>query len=455
MALAERLAHSPPTKANGAQSPAGSSDFRKWESAGFLGDLASPPFLSFPCRNLFTSITLIGSQDLAVDVDRHLNAWLGETGDSRENTQNSGIILNYSHVRSYIMSSIGMKERRKWEIPEKNPPTKGIVQHDSHLRKSGLIGPLIFPGRLTGVLYLQVLQEELLRLHVDIPLAVRRRMIFQYDLLTTTVLWLNTYMYISWRWIRPDGFHPWPPRSPYLSPLDYCTWGWMKDIVTKGLHKHAMNYLPLQKSKRSTCSYNTEVKADRSMQKNQLSNDDKDEPTVEFLKPMSFPFPLLKLVTTGHFRYRVRFPVRVLLALGMIPGEGPFFLYCCRDRFLDRAHFECQERFPDFFLDWYWIRFIVRALTELTKGVNTSADAEKLACCPFGCLFTSEEFGRRNTVAHAHHPTPLDTITLRHNWRFQKWFWQALWAGEPLERVAPTTSWWVGIRFDPRTLLNS
>jgi hypothetical protein len=25
--------------------------------------------------------------------------------------------------------------------------------------------------------------------------------------------------------------HPWPPRSPDLSPLDYCIWGWMKDIV--------------------------------------------------------------------------------------------------------------------------------------------------------------------------------------------------------------------------------
>jgi hypothetical protein len=25
--------------------------------------------------------------------------------------------------------------------------------------------------------------------------------------------------------------HPWPPRSPGLSPLDYCIWGWMKDIV--------------------------------------------------------------------------------------------------------------------------------------------------------------------------------------------------------------------------------
>jgi hypothetical protein len=27
------------------------------------------------------------------------------------------------------------------------------------------------------------------------------------------------------------GKQAWPPRSPDLSPLDYCIWGWMKDIV--------------------------------------------------------------------------------------------------------------------------------------------------------------------------------------------------------------------------------
>ncbi|KAJ8880017.1 hypothetical protein PR048_020639 [Dryococelus australis] len=49
-AVAERLARSPPTKVNRAQSPAASQDFRKWEScqkvpwsAGFLGDLPLPP----------------------------------------------------------------------------------------------------------------------------------------------------------------------------------------------------------------------------------------------------------------------------------------------------------------------------------------------------------------------------------------------------------------------------
>ncbi|KAJ8871921.1 hypothetical protein PR048_028261 [Dryococelus australis] len=68
-----RLARSPPTKANRVQFPAGSPDFRKWESCrtmplagGFSRGYPVSPAPSFRCRSIFTSITLIGSQDLAV-----------------------------------------------------------------------------------------------------------------------------------------------------------------------------------------------------------------------------------------------------------------------------------------------------------------------------------------------------------------------------------------------------
>ena len=33
------------------------------------------------------------------------------------------------------------------------------------------------------------------------------------------------------RWIRRGGPHNWPARSPDLSALDYCVWGWMKELV--------------------------------------------------------------------------------------------------------------------------------------------------------------------------------------------------------------------------------
>jgi len=33
------------------------------------------------------------------------------------------------------------------------------------------------------------------------------------------------------RWVGRGGPHNWPARSPDLSPLDYCVWGWMKELV--------------------------------------------------------------------------------------------------------------------------------------------------------------------------------------------------------------------------------
>ena len=33
------------------------------------------------------------------------------------------------------------------------------------------------------------------------------------------------------RWIGQDGTHNWLARSPDLSPLNYCVWGWMKEMV--------------------------------------------------------------------------------------------------------------------------------------------------------------------------------------------------------------------------------
>ncbi|KAJ8868663.1 hypothetical protein PR048_030202 [Dryococelus australis] len=70
-AVAERLTCSPPTKTNRVQSPAGSPDFRKWQScrtmpwsAGFLRVSRFPcPFLP---ASIFTSITLVGSQYLVI-----------------------------------------------------------------------------------------------------------------------------------------------------------------------------------------------------------------------------------------------------------------------------------------------------------------------------------------------------------------------------------------------------
>jgi len=97
-----------------------------------------------------------------------------------------------------------------------------------------LIGPFVLEGRLTGETYLRFLQEELPRLLEDVRLNKRGRMYFQHDGAPPHSShevrnFLNSRF--RGRWIRRGGPHSWPARSPGLSPLDYCVWGWMKELV--------------------------------------------------------------------------------------------------------------------------------------------------------------------------------------------------------------------------------
>jgi len=96
-----------------------------------------------------------------------------------------------------------------------------------------LIGPFILEGRLTGETYLRFLQEELPRLLDDVPLNKRGRMYFQCEgtpHFSREVINSLNYRFPG-RWIGSGGPHNWPARSPELSPLDYCVWGWMKQLI--------------------------------------------------------------------------------------------------------------------------------------------------------------------------------------------------------------------------------
>jgi len=97
-----------------------------------------------------------------------------------------------------------------------------------------LIGPFILEGHLTEEAYLRFLQEELLRLLKDVPLNKRDRMYFQHDgapphSSREVRNFLNSRF--PGRWIGRGGGHNWPATSPDFSPLDYCVWGWMKELV--------------------------------------------------------------------------------------------------------------------------------------------------------------------------------------------------------------------------------
>ncbi|KAJ8883343.1 hypothetical protein PR048_015186 [Dryococelus australis] len=135
--VAERLARSRPSEANQVQSPVGSLVYRKWESCrvmplvgGFSRGYPVYPAPSFWCRSIFTSITLIGSQDLAfksrpnlftlifhpslptlldafyspmrviwASTEQRRNERAGETGDPRESPLISDIVCQYFHMR--------------------------------------------------------------------------------------------------------------------------------------------------------------------------------------------------------------------------------------------------------------------------------------------------------------------------------------------------------------------
>lgn len=99
-----------------------------------------------------------------------------------------------------------------------------------------LVGPYLLPNRLRGPEYLIFLQRVLPQLLVDahVPAARRSTMWFQHDgapahYSNDVRLHLNaTY---GQRWIGRGGPVNWPARSPDLTCLDFCVWGYMKSLV--------------------------------------------------------------------------------------------------------------------------------------------------------------------------------------------------------------------------------
>ncbi|XP_066145915.1 uncharacterized protein [Euwallacea fornicatus] len=97
-----------------------------------------------------------------------------------------------------------------------------------------LIGPVVFPNRLTAQHYLHFLQNELAGLLEDIPLHTRLQMYYQQDgapahFGNNVKNWLDEKF--PGRWIGRGSPITWPPRSPDLNPLDYFFWGFMCSII--------------------------------------------------------------------------------------------------------------------------------------------------------------------------------------------------------------------------------
>jgi hypothetical protein len=91
-----------------------------------------------------------------------------------------------------------------------------------------------FKGHLTGASYREFLQSHLPLYLEDVLLAIHHHLWMRYDgappHTTREVTALVNQHFADW-WLRRGGPVPWPPQSPYLSPLDFFVWGCMKSRV--------------------------------------------------------------------------------------------------------------------------------------------------------------------------------------------------------------------------------
>jgi hypothetical protein len=97
-----------------------------------------------------------------------------------------------------------------------------------------LIGPAILDDRMTGPKHLDFLQNALPEQLEDVPLATRIAMYVQHDAAPSHYIRLVTQHLngtFPTRWIGRGSTINWPPRSPDLTPLDFCLWDWMKSKV--------------------------------------------------------------------------------------------------------------------------------------------------------------------------------------------------------------------------------
>jgi hypothetical protein len=105
-------------------------------------------------------------------------------------------------------------------------------------------GPVILEDRVTGENYLDVLQNELPKQLEDVPLATRIATYFHRDGVLShyirLVMQRLNYNFPNW-WIDSSSTTNWPPRSPDVTPLDFCLWAWMKSEVCRRKVIHETN----------------------------------------------------------------------------------------------------------------------------------------------------------------------------------------------------------------------
>lgn len=129
-----------------------------------------------------------------------------------------------------------------WEKKNQNPHMKKQVSSQRRFSvnvwagviANTFLGPHYLPNNLNGHAYLSFLQNDLPVILEDMPLNIRRDMIYQNDgcpahyARSVRDYFDNTFPN---RWIGRNGPILWPARSPDLTPVDFFVWGRLKDLV--------------------------------------------------------------------------------------------------------------------------------------------------------------------------------------------------------------------------------
>ena len=95
---------------------------------------------------------------------------------------------------------------------------------------------IILDDRMIGQNYRDFLQNELPKQREAVPLTTRIAMYFQRNGAPshyTRHVMQHLNDTFPRRWIGRGSTNKWPPRSPDLTPLDFCLWGLMKSEVYK------------------------------------------------------------------------------------------------------------------------------------------------------------------------------------------------------------------------------
>lgn len=96
-----------------------------------------------------------------------------------------------------------------------------------------ILGPIFLPSRLSGQVYLDLLNNEVEEQLRDLPVLEYVNVVYQHDGAPAhyerRVREFLDAMYPEW--IGRGGPVAWPPRSPDLTPLDFFLWGYVKNCV--------------------------------------------------------------------------------------------------------------------------------------------------------------------------------------------------------------------------------